>query len=218
MSDESRAPVLYVFDLRFPWDERECVRAERAVAPYREGYRVMQWIVGSASVVLILISAILVVDDGFSGLALLQALLYIVGSLLFPWLLWRGFPRMLAERNRKPARWSPGQRFAVSEDDLVVELPSDAALVPWRAVAKIVETDEFLFFVGREHRPVYVPKRAFHDPAQLEGLRLFVRDRVSPAAVLAWPGGSGERMPLPRPGGAPSDGGAPGGEPRVARD
>ena len=32
MSDESLAPVPYVFDVRFPWDEQECVRAERAVA------------------------------------------------------------------------------------------------------------------------------------------------------------------------------------------
>jgi hypothetical protein len=208
VSDDGRTPVPYVFDLRFPWDERECVRAELAVARYREGYRVFQWIIGGASVVLAIVSVALVIDDGLSVLALLEALPYIAGCVLFPWLLWRGLPRMLAARNRKPARWSPGQRFAVSEDDLVVELPGDAALIPWRAVGKVVETDEFLFFVGREGLPVYVPKRAFRDEAQLAALRAFVRSHVAPKAALQW---------TVRPASLPG-GGASGAEPGVARD
>lgn len=72
----------------------------------------------------------------------------------------------------------------MSEDDLVVELPGEAALVPWRGVGKVVETDESLLFVGREDRPVYVPKRAFRDRRPVIRLRRPWRRAVRGARLM----------------------------------
>ena len=175
MSPET--PGIPPVSVQFEWDADEHARSITLTANQKPLFRVFRRFAG--------LLPLGVLGFTFALWGLTDASGLIAGLTMLPWFILTVFWYVLAAWTPRLATWRLKSRLVsrteertVSEEGLDVAGRLDATFVPWSAVVRVVETDEFVLFQCGDFRSHYIPKRALSAEA-LARLRGLVEGHVT---------------------------------------
>ncbi len=171
--------------VRFAWTPSEYGRAAAAEADLSPRWRTIRWILRGTTGAVVVGSAVFYVASSTPATEVVATML--------PWFLLSTFLWQLAARAHRLTPYLMRRQLVGREEERTVSAAGldvagalDATFLAWSRVQRVVETEEFVLFIGGPFRTHSIPKRLL-GPEGLAALRSLVRKHLPRERVLLAP-------------------------------